>query len=110
MSAFEAATALGLDVVVPVFFPVIINKFLAGLDIFSGHNENTASSYFWFAVGAAGVVNVASGVFASGAVQGDAGIDLKQIFAPTGIFFRLTDGPAGVFDDASAFGDSGGGK
>jgi hypothetical protein len=99
----SAAATVGFDVFFKVVGAVVVAKFFSFFNIF-----NTVDQYFFgfnydFAVGAAGVIDIASGIFSASAVNGPAGIDFKEIFASFLISFFAGEHSAGVFNDKFSF-------
>ena len=66
----HAAAAIGPDVVIKVFLPIVIRKFFAGLNIFNRKYEDAPSLYFRFTVWLARVIDIARFIRAGLAIYG----------------------------------------
>ncbi len=86
---------------------VIVVELLAWFYILLRHDKDPAAVELYLAVWGAGVVDVACGVAAHGAVYHRAFVYLKEIFAAAGVVLLLRERPAAVLDDARAFLDRG---
>ncbi len=77
----HTAAAVGLDVLIEIFFAVVVGELVARIDVLNRVYINVAALYLGLAVGRARVVDVARDVRARGAVDRLARIDLKQVLA-----------------------------
>jgi hypothetical protein len=102
----EAFAAGGLYFVVEVLLTVVVREFLAWLDGALGHNEHSTFANLNFAVGAAGVVDVARKVLLVPAVYRFFVSDFEEVAAAAGTPILLFECAASVFDNACAFGDA----
>lgn len=79
----RAAAAVGLDVLVKVFFAIVIGKLLPRFDALDGVNEDMTALNLGLAVGAARMVDIASDVRARGTIYRLAFVHLEEIFTAT---------------------------
>ena len=92
-------TAKGLDMLVDIFFAVVVGEFLTRFDVSGRVDEDLTAHDVRLAVGLTGVVDIASEVLAGGAVDSFPTIHLKEILAPAGVLLGLRDFPPEVFDN-----------
>ena len=104
--------------VVVVIVVVVVGELLAGLDLSQGNDPNAAAYDLRFAVGLAGMVDIARRVPEHAAIDIDLGIELENVDAtiptPFGALLArqfatptlgLGNALAGVFDDTRTFGN-----
>lgn len=104
------AAAVFANEVVEVFFAVVVGQFFARFDCAFGVHEDFVALYFYFAIRAAGVVDVPRNILSGGAVDGFSVTELEKIFPANAVRFVVADDIAPVFHDEPTLGDGNVGK
>lgn len=97
--------ALGFDVLIPVFFAVVVAEFFSWSDIFDRGYVDSPRCCIGFTIRTTRVVDVASDVLACGAIDMTVGRCFKKVSPTAPVGFSSSDDFSEVFDDALTFFD-----
>ncbi|MDB5244592.1 MAG: hypothetical protein JWN18_462 [Parcubacteria group bacterium] len=100
---FWAAAAKWLDMLVDVFFPIVIREFVAHFNILYSVDKHFPFHNLRLTVGDARMVDIACGVLARGAVDRLPTIHFKKVFALTRVLFFFRNLATKVFDNPLTF-------